>query len=33
LRKSFIPWYNAIIETGEGRRRAGELSSALLKVI
>lgn len=33
LRKSFIPWYSAIIETGEGRRRAEELSSALLKVI
>ena len=33
LRKCFIPWYNAIIETREGRRRAGELSSSLLKVI
>lgn len=33
LRKSFLPWYNAIIETGEGRRRAEELSSSLLKVI
>ena len=33
LRKSFIPWYNAIIETSDGRRRAGELSSSLLKVI
>ena len=33
LRKCFIPWYNAIIETGEGRRRAEELSSSLLKVI
>jgi len=33
LRKSFVPWYNAIIETGEGRRRAEELSSSLLKVI
>jgi hypothetical protein len=33
LRNSFIPWYNAIIETGEGRRRAEELSSSLLKVI
>jgi hypothetical protein len=33
LRKCFIPWYNAIVETGEGKRRAGELSSSLLKVI
>ena len=33
LRKSFIPWYNAIVETGEGKRRAEELSSSLLKVI
>lgn len=33
LRKIFIPWYNAIVETGEGRRRAEELSSSLLKVI
>lgn len=33
LRKSFIPWYDAIIETGEGRRRAEELSASLLKVI
>ena len=33
LRKCFIPWYNAIIQTREGRRRAGELSASLLKVI
>lgn len=33
LRESFIPWYNAIIETGSGRRRAEELSELLLKVI
>lgn len=33
LRKSFMPWYNAIIETGEGRRRVEELSASLLKVI
>jgi hypothetical protein len=33
LRKSFLPWYNAIIETGDGRRRAEELSASLLKVI
>jgi len=33
LRKSFIPWYEAIIETGDGRRRSEELSSSLLNVI
>ena len=33
LRKCFIPWYNSIVETSEGRRRAEELSTSLLKVI
>lgn len=33
LRKCFMPWYDAIVETGEGRRRAEELSASLLKVI
>jgi hypothetical protein len=33
LRKCFMPWYNAIIETGDGRSRAEELIASLLKVI
>lgn len=33
LRDQFGPWYNAIIETYAGRRRAEELREQLLKVI
>lgn len=33
LREQFGPWFNAIVETRTGRRRAEELRSQLLKVI
>jgi len=33
LREQFGPWFNAIVETRDGRRRAEELRSQLLKVI
>ncbi len=33
LRRQFEPWYAAIINTRDGRRRAEELSANLLKVI
>lgn len=33
LREQFGPWFNAIVETRDGRRRAEELRSELLKVI
>lgn len=33
LREVFGPWYHAIVETREGRRRAEELRDDLLKVI
>jgi len=33
LRKQFVPWFEAITETGAGRRRAEELRAQLLKVI
>ncbi len=33
LREQFAPWYNAIVETRDGRRRAEELRAQLLKVI
>lgn len=33
LRKCVLPWYDAILETSEGRRRAEELRTALLKVV
>lgn len=33
LREQFGPWYEAIVETRTGRRRAEELRSQLLKVI
>jgi hypothetical protein len=33
LREHFAAWYHAIVETRQGRRRAEELRSDLLKVI
>lgn len=33
LREQFGPWYNVIVETSAGRRRAEELRAQLLKVI
>jgi hypothetical protein len=33
MREQFAPWFNAILETSAGRRRAEELRSQLLKVI
>ncbi len=33
LRWQFDPWFNAIVQTREGKRRAEELRSQLLKVI
>jgi len=33
LRSYFVPWYDAIVETREGRRQADELTASLLKVI
>ena len=33
LREQFAPWYNAIVQTRDGRRRAEELRSQLLQVI
>jgi len=33
LREQFGPWYEAIVETRTGRRRAEELRGQLLKVI
>lgn len=33
LREQFGPWYNAIVQTREGRRRAEELRGQLLQVI
>lgn len=33
LREQFAPWYSAIVETRDGRRRAEELRAQLLKVI
>lgn len=33
LRSQFAPWYSAIVATRDGRRRAEELRSQLLKVI
>jgi hypothetical protein len=33
MREQFAPWYNAIVETRTGRRRAEELREQLLKVI
>lgn len=33
LREQFVPWFEAITETGAGRRRAEELRAQLLKVI
>ena len=33
MREQFAPWFNAIVETRDGRRRAEELRAQLLKVI
>lgn len=33
MREQFAPWFNAIVETRVGRRRAEELRAELLKVI
>lgn len=33
MREQFAPWYNAIVETRAGHRRAEELRAELLKVI
>lgn len=33
LREHYVPWFNSIVETRDGRRRADELQAQLLKVI